>query len=79
MTCMFMTSNDFQNQTFQRKSSNFVKISSIVSFLTPQNALNISRSLTLVGHIDLTCTKFNKVLHVVCETSKCMRYSQGDM
>ena len=49
MTCMFMTSNDFQNQTFQRKIQTY-QISSIFSFLTPQNALNTSRSLILEVH-----------------------------
>ena len=44
----------FKTKLFKRKSSNFVKNSSIFSFLTPQNALNISRHLTLVGHINLT-------------------------
>ena len=65
MTCMFMTSIDFQNQSFQRKR-NFVKISSIFSFLTPQNALNISRSLTLVGH------KLNTQSHVPNFTKLCL-------
>ena len=50
MTCMFMTSNIFQNQTFQRKIETLYQISSIFSFLTPQNALNTLRSLILEGH-----------------------------
>ena len=43
----------FKTKLF-KKNSNFIKISSIFSFLTPQNALNISRSLILVGYIHLT-------------------------
>ena len=27
----------------------------------------------------ITCTEFNKDLLLMCATSKCMRYSQGDM
>lgn len=58
------------------------QISSIFSFLTPQNALNNSKSLILEGHNTqhtITRTRFNKFLLVVCATSKCMRYSQSDM
>ena len=78
---MFMISNDFQNQLFKEKFK-LQQISSNFSFLTPQNALNTSRSLILEGHKTyhtITCTKFNKVLLVVCATSKSMRNLHGDM
>ena len=35
---MFMTSNDFQNQNFQRKIQLY-QISSLFSFLTPQKCI----------------------------------------
>ena len=81
MTWMFMTSNNLQNQFFQRKFS-FIKFPHSFLFSHPKkNALNISRSLILEGHKTqhtITSTKYNKVLLVVCATSK-WRYSQGDM
>ena len=71
----------FKTKIFKEKFKLY-QISSKFSFLTPQNALNTSRSLILEDHKTwhtITYTKFNKVLLVVCATSKCMRYSQGDM
>ena len=84
--CYGMNVHDFKwssKPKFSKKNStlsNFLTL--FFSHIPKKIALNTSRNLILEGHKTqhtITCTKFNKVLLVVCATCKCMRYSQGDM